>query len=315
MTMKTRNLLRTAAFMLTLTGLTLTGCQKDKLEEGTNDAASLTELSNDDINVEEITNDALQDVEGVLSFSGSDFKSTDRLPCNATIDSTSVVNDTITIFITYNGLTCNGRLFRTGQVEIKKAVGTFWCMEGASVNIKYINYTVTRVSNNKTTILNGSKTFTNVSGGAIFMLGHNGFTSLIHRVNGHMSITFDNGSTREWYFARQRTYTGARGELLMTVDGFGTAGDYSNLVSWGLNRKGEEFYTQITQSVVYRETCDWNPVSGIKVHQIPAAEKSATITFGYNSNNEPVSGDDCPTHYRVDWINGTYSGTSYFPLR
>jgi len=69
MTMKTRNLLRTAAFMLTLTGLTLTGCQKDKLEEGTNDAASLTELSNDDINVEEITNDALQDVEGVLSFS------------------------------------------------------------------------------------------------------------------------------------------------------------------------------------------------------------------------------------------------------
>jgi hypothetical protein len=85
-------------------------------------------------------------------------------------------------------------------------------------------------------------------------------------------------------------------------------------VVWGTNRNGEDFYTRITESVVHKEVCDWNPVTGIKIHEIPAVDKSATITFGYDSNNEPVTNGDCPTHYRVDWQNGTYTGTSFLPL-
>lgn len=314
-TMKTRNLIRFTALFIALTGITLTGCQKDKLEEGSNDSASLTTLSNDEINIEEITNDAMQDVEGVLSYNGGNLKSTERVPCNATIDSTSIINDTITIYITYDGLSCNGRRYRTGQVQIRKQAGTFFGMEGASVNVRYINFTVTRVASGRSFTLNSSKTFTNVTGGFIHMLGHNGFTTLVHRVTGNIDITFDNATTRNWNIARQRTFTGTRYNLVLTVDGFGTAGEYNNLVTWGINRQGEEFFTQITQSIVHREVCDWDPVSGIKIHQIPATDKSATITFGYNSNNEPVTGDECPTHYRVDWINGTYTGTSFLPLR
>ena len=137
----------------------------------------------------------------------------------------------------------------------------------------------------------------------------------VHRVSGNIAVTFDNGTTRTWNVARQSTYTGTRGQLVLTIDGFGTSGEYSNLLVWGTNRNNEEFYTRITQAVVFKEVCDGNPVSGIKVHQIPAVNKSATITFGYNSNNEPVTGDECPTHYRVDWVNGTYTGTSFLPLR
>jgi len=312
--MKTANMIRAAAFLMIIAGLTLTGCKKDKLNEGSNDSASLTSLTTDEMNLEQISNDALADIEGVLSYNGGNLKSTERVPCNATIDSTSVVNDTITIYITYDGLTCNGRRYRTGQVEIKKQVGTFWLMEGASVNIRYINFTVTKVSNGRFYTLNSSKTFTNVTGGCIFMLGQNGFTSVVHRISGNTDITFDNGITRNWNVARQKTFTGTPGDLLLTIDGFGTAGDYTNLVTWGTTRQGEEFYTQITQSIVHREACGWDPVSGVKVHQIPGADKSATITFGYDSNNLPVTGDDCPTHYRIDWQNGTYTGTSYLPL-
>lgn len=312
--MKTTRLIRTAALFLALAGLTLTSCKKDKLDEGKNDSTSLTQLSNDEINVEEITNDALQDVEGVLSYNGGNLKSTSGIPCNATIDSTSVVNDTITIYITYDGLSCNGRKYRTGQVQIKKQVGSHWGMVGASVNVKYINFSVTRVATGKTIVMNSDKTFTNVTGGFIYMLGQNGFTSLVHRVSGHIDITFDNGTTRVWNVARQRTYTGMPGEIVLTVDGFGTSGEYSNLVVWGTNRNGEDFYTQILQSVVHKEVCDGNPVTGIKFHQIPGADKSATITFGYDSNNLPVTNGDCPTHYRVDWVNGTYTGTSFLPL-
>jgi len=312
--MKTTNLFRSIALILALTGLTLTSCKKDKLDEGKNDSTSLTQLSNDEINVEEISNDALQDVEGILSYNGGNLKSTDRIPCNATIDSTSVVNDTITIYITYDGLSCNGRRLRTGQVQIKKQVGSHWGMEGASVNVKYINFSVTRVASGNTIVLNSDKTFTNVTGGFIYMLGQNGFSSLVHRVNGYVNVTFDNGTTRTWNIARQRTYTGMPGQLVLTVDGFGAAGEYSNLVVWGTNRNGEEFYTQIDQSVVHKEVCEWHPVTGIKIHQIPDADKSATITFGYDSNNLPVTNGDCPTHYRIDWQNGTYTGTRFVPF-
>jgi len=311
--MKTIHLIRTGALLLALTGLTLTSCKKDKLDEGKNDSTSLTQLSSDEMNVEEITNDALQDVEGLLSYQGS-LKSTAGIPCNATIDSTSVVNDTITIYITYDGLSCNGRKYRTGQVEIRKQVGSHWGMQGASVNVKYIDFTVTRVATGKTIILNSDKTFTNVTGGFIYMLGQNGFTSLVHRLSGYVSVTFDNNTTRTWNIARQRTFTGTPGDLAVTIDGFGTTGEYTNLVVWGTNRNGEDFYTSIAESVVHKEVCEWHPVSGIKIHEIPTADKSATITFGYDSNNQPVTNGDCPTHYRVDWQNGTYTGTSFLPL-
>jgi hypothetical protein len=129
-----------------------------------------------------------------------------------------------------------------------------------------------------------------------------------------MTASFDNGTSRAWNVARQLTYTGTPGQFVLTVDGFGTSGEFANLVVWGTNRQGEEFFTQITQSVVHKQTCDWNPVSGIKIHQIPSDSKSATITFGFDSNNQPVVGDDCPTRYRIDWQKNNQSGTRYLPL-
>jgi len=264
--------------------------------------------------MEIVTNDALKDVENVLSYQGGSLKSTETLPCHATIDSAAVVNDSVTLYITYNGLNCKGTRNITGKIEVKKKVGTHWGQAGATIIMKYVDYAVTKVANGKTMTFNGTKTFENVSGGFIWQLGTTR-TSVVDRVSGSMTITFDDGTTRIWNIARQRTFTGIPGgNLLLTNDGFGTSGQYTSLVTWGTNRNGEDFYTQISQSVVSREFCDWNPVSGIKIHQIPAKSKSATITFGFNSNNEPITGDECPARYRIDWQNGSHSGTAYLPL-
>jgi len=301
-----------------MSALMLGSCNKEKLEKGSNDYTSVSNLSQDELEVEEATNESMEDVEGLLSGHGNGnggFKSTDHMPpCNATVDSTQVVNDTITIYITYDGLSCNGRKYRSGQVEIRKPVGQNFGMPGATVRIKHINFTITRVGSDRSITINSTKTFTNVTGGFIFMLGHNGFDALVHRIEGNINVSFNNGTARSWSVARQRTYTGTRGNLLLTVDGFGTSGDYTNLVTWGTNRAGEQFYTSITQSIVFRQTCGWDPVSGSKFHQIPEADKSALVIFGYDSNNQPVTGDECPTHYRIDWQNGTYTGTRFVPL-
>ncbi|MBK7213256.1 MAG: hypothetical protein IPH88_08230 [Bacteroidales bacterium] len=310
--MKATNLFRLIALSTAVLAISFSSCKKDNTDE-TSATASLEQLSTDETNVEAVTDDALKDVENVMSYHNSGYKSTDGIPCNATLDSVGVVNDTITMYITYDGLNCNGTRNRVGQVQIRKAVGTFWGMEGASVQISYINFAVTRVATGRTITLNGTKTFTNVSGGFVWQLGTT-LTSVIHRVEGSMNITFDNGTTRSWNVARQRTYTGVPDALVMTIEGFGSAEGYENLVTWGTNRQSEQFYTQITTPVAHRQLCGWDPVSGTKVHQIPAMEKSAIITFGYNNNNEPISGDECPTRFRVDWTHGSISGTKYIQL-
>lgn len=311
--MKTKNFFQLAVILFSAMTLSFTSCKKDTIDSGTADPTTLKNLSADENSVESMMNDADGDVTSVLSNSNSGFKSAEALVCNATIDSLTKVNDTIAIFINYSGLTCNGRLNRTGRIEIRKKAGMRWDVPGATVIYKFIDYTVTRVATGKSIKLNGTKTYTNVNGGHRWQLGST-IQSYVVKVSGTMQASFDNGTSRTWNIARQLTYTGTAGQYNLTVDGFGTEGDYQNLVMWGVNRDGEQFYTQITQPVVHKQTCDWDPVSGIKVHQVPSDSKSATVTFGYNSNNEPISGNECPTRYRVDWQKGNKSGTSYLPL-
>jgi hypothetical protein len=309
--MKVTTFLKTGLILTVFVGLILTGCQKEKNKDQSPDSSSMQQLSKDDNNMENASDEALNDVNTLLS--GGNLKSTNFWPCNATIDSTAVVNDTITFYITYNGYNCKETLLRTGKVEIKKKVGTHWHDAGATVIVTFINLQITKVHNGKSITLNGSKTFQNVTGGFIWQLGSQ-YSAIVHRIWGTLNVTFDDNTTRTWNIARQRTFTGTPGQLLMTIDGFGTEGSYNNLVVWGVNRHGENFYTQINQPVVIREACSWDPCSGIKVHQIPSDSKKATITFGYNDLNEPVSGDECPTKYRLDWEKGTHSGTIYLFL-
>lgn len=313
--MKTVHFVMKSIFLLAIVTFSLISCQKDKSGQDKNDTAALNQQADDETYLEDISNEAFQDVEGVLSYNFSGLKSSDRRPCNAVVDSTAILNDTITIYITYDGLSCNGRLNKSGQVEVRKRVGTRWGRPGASVNIRFIDFTVTRVRTGQRFVINSNKTFTNVTGGFITMLGNNGFESLTHKVTGTMSVTPENSTTRVWNIACLRTYTGIPRQLVLTVEGIGTAGDYENLAFWGLNRNNQRFFTRFAQAVVYKSACDWNPVSGIKVHHIPAASKSATVTFGYNIEYQPVTGEECPTYYRLDWVDGENSGTRYLPLR
>jgi hypothetical protein len=311
--MKTKNLIQLGVILVGAIALTFASCKKDNIDQGTVNPASLEQLSTDENNVESVMNDAESDITSVMSYPGGGYKSTAWLPCNATLDSLAVLNDSVTLYITYNGLNCRGTRNITGKIEIKKKVGTHWEQAGTAILYKYINFTVTRVATNKSITLNGTKTFVNLSGGHRWQVGTL-IDSYVERISGTMQASFDNGTVRTWNVARQLTFTGTPGQFILSIDGFGAAGRYQNLVVWGTNRQGEEFFTQVIQTVVCKQTCNMDPVSGIKKHQMPSDNKSATITFGYDDNNQPVTGDNCPTRYRVDWQKNNHSGTSYFPL-
>jgi len=309
--MKTKTIFKLTAILIAVIGINIAGCKKDKTSD--TDTNSLQQLSKDEVAVDNATNDVLNDANTVLSGSNSG-KSIDMMPCNATIDSVShSTTDTIVYYMTFNGLSCSGTHTRTGNVIIKKAVGTHWINAGAMVYITYENLNITKVSSGKSLTLNGTKTFENVNGGVLAQLGSS-IISVTHKISGSVQATFDDGTTRTWTIARQRVFTGTLGQLLVTESGFGSADGYSDLVVWGTNRKGEAFYTQLTSAVTFKQVCGWDPVSGIKVHQIPGDDKKATITFGYDDNNQLVTGSNCPTRYKLDWVKGQKNGTIYLPL-
>lgn len=311
--MKTKNLFRFGFLMIAAMTLMLAGCSKDKTTpKGSANTESMQQLTKDENNVDNASDQAMNDANTLLS-SGK-LKYTESGPCNATVTYSPVINDTITIDIIYSGDDCNHSHFRTGHVAIKVRYLENWGQAGATVIMTLDNFYIRKNSNMKSITLNGTKHLQNFSGHYLWELGLGStVTSVVHRVWGTVTATFENGS-RLWNLARQRTFTGSLINLVVTDDGFGSADGYNSLATWGTNRNGELFYTRITQSVVHKQVCNFDPCSGIIIHEIPAASKSATITFGYDSNNNLITNGDCPTRYRLDWVVGTNSGTFFLPL-
>ena len=314
--MKTKNFFRFGFLMIAAMTLTFAGCKKSDTTtpKGRTDTESMQQLTKDENNIESVTDQSCNDAQTELAILGK--KST--LPggglCNAVATFSGNVNDTITIDIVYNGLNCNGSHFRTGHVIVKKRYSENWGQAGATVIMILDNFTTMKVSTGKTLILNGTKHFQNVSGHYIWELDSTNVTEVQDRVWGTITAKFDDNSVRTWNIDRRRTFTGTLTQLVMTTEGLGVADGYTNLATWGTNRNSELFYSSITQAVVHKQVCNWNPCSGIIFHEIPAASKSATITFGYDNNNNLITNGDCPSRYRIDWVQNGVSGTFFLPL-
>jgi hypothetical protein len=313
--MKTKSILLLSILLLAALTLSLTSCTKNTTTTQTPaNTTSIQNQSNDETAVTTASDEALNDVDNVLGGNQGTLKSAESLPCNATLDSTTAVQDTITYYITYNGLNCDGNLFRTGAINIKKHTHTEWHKAGATITYIFVNYHIYHVLHpDKAITINGSRTYENVSGGLLIMLGTS-LDSIIHKEWGSMTILFDNNTTRSWNIARQLKYTRIDHKLVLTTDGFGSGDGYSHLIIWGINRDGEQFYDQILVPNVFKQKCEWDGCSGQRKMMIPADNKGATITWGYDSNNQLITGNECPTKYKVDWYNNGQSGTMYLLL-
>ena len=300
--------------LLLLAVLLFSSCKKDKETTGEMDYTTISSQTKDEAAVEDALNESTNDAEGFLSYSAGGNLKSGHLPCNVTVDSTQINNDTIAIFLNYDGLSCNEQYYRTGKVEIRKKKGSWFVMPGASVELRYKNYTVTRISDTLTLTFNGTHKFTNVTGGHLIGLGtlHD---EIVHQLEGHMNITFAGNLIREWEVARQVTYSGEWDNYSITIEGFGSADGNDNLVAWGHIRTGDKFYSQINNQVVFLQTCEWLPVTGNKFTFIPELDISALVTFGIGDDLQPIAEGECPTFFRIDWQNGSFTGTRFIPLR
>lgn len=205
------------------------------------------------------------------------------------------------ITIVYNGNNKDNSRSRTGQIIIQLTTGAHWKDAGATISLTYIAFKVTNISTGKSITFDGTINITNQTGGRVFI-----DANVVHlALSTGFIITFDDGTQRTWNLSRKRTFTNTAGVFSVKEEGTGKADGNNNLISWGQNRKGDSFYTQISTPIVYNtifsSQCPNNIMSGQKIHILPGS--TLTVTFGLDGNGNPVSGTNCPTSFMVQWTN------------
>lgn len=296
--------IRSIAVISLIMAISIVSCKKSDTSTTTTDTTTeLTAQTDDQSNVSS-TSDAVENdvnlfVDANTSFNGR-MEGIEGMPCNATAVADSS-NSIKRITITYNGTNCAGNRTLTGVVVISMPIGTHWKDAGAVLTINTQNLKVTRLSDSKSIVINGSKTITNVTGGRLSELSSKTIT---HTIIGADSITFDNGKQRIWQVAKQRVFTYNNGAVITTT-GTHTDAGVSGIAEWGTNRFGNAFVTAISQPLVIRQDCDFRLVSGTVIHSKLVAD--VTVTFGLDATGTPTACPGTGTYYfKAVWqgVNG-----------
>ncbi|HLX66643.1 MAG TPA: hypothetical protein VKR41_06595 [Puia sp.] len=224
-------------------------------------------------------------------------------------DSTAICDAVITldtangnrqITITYNGTNCALNRTRKGSVTITWPLGQLWSTAGAVVTVNFNSLAITRLLDNKTITLNGTHTYTNVSGGSLIDLPNAPTgTTITHTItSSNMQITFDNGTQRTWSVDRQRVFTYSGGYVI-TTSGLYTSGSTPGISEWGTDRFGNAFTVDIVQPRVISQACSWQMTAGEVALTNTAGV--TTVTYGLNASGTATT---CPVG----------DGTYYFEL-
>ena len=312
--MKLKNLYR-PLIVITMAGMLFVACKKSSSTDNSNTSDVDVQTQSDDqsrVSSENdaVTNDVNTTMNDQASVTGSGTATrgdvqTDgaygvkSLICDATV-TVDTSNSTRTITITYNGGTnCGMTRTRTGVVTISIPAGVKWSDKGAVVTVSIQNLKITRIIDGKSITINGTHTYTNVSGGSLTNLPTLG--SITHTVTSDdMTITFDGGAQRAWHIARQRVYSYVDG-IVVTESGLHTDGSTSGITEWGTNRFGNSFETVFTVPVVVSQSCNWRLTAGQIEIIRPAV--TVTLTLGLDSSGNATGCPGDGTYYfKLVWV-------------
>jgi hypothetical protein len=243
----------------------------------------------------------------VIAGGGGDTVTSYICDATVTLDTT---DNPHTLTITYNGANCALNRTRTGSVVVSWTPGVRWSTAGAVVTVAFQNLAITRLSDKKSITLNGTHTYTDVSGGSLLSLPNNPGTSITHTItSSDMSVTFDNNTKRSWSVARQRVYSFSDGYIITTT-GTNAVGSTTGISEWGTDRFGNTFQTIIAQPRVISQSCSWQMTSGEV--QIANSAGTTSVTYGLNATGGTTS---CPiaggTYYFMLSWTAAVSGKTY----
>jgi len=292
-------------------GLSVTSCKKDNTT-----TPATTSLSETDLMSQSTSDDQeIQDIQNIMDKNVTDYMSGLSLtkgsndstpPCGMQIVGTpDLLNKTYTL--KYDGTLCvaNDPIRRKiGVIVITLTKGNHWKEIGAVLNIKY-DIAVTKRLSGKTFNIKGERTIENVKGGRWWDLITG--DTLVHKINASNIITFPNGTTRQWKHKVIRAWVlpAPKAPLLFIVSAWGDTLGYKNLATWGINRNGNYFFTQITSPIIAASACNWDPSMGACKHTLTTSDTTytATLKFGLDANGNQIlpSSQTCPDHFKINW--------------
>ena len=225
--MKTNKSILNIILAVTISGLVISGCKK-KDEEApaptpvvsvvpNGSQSQQTQKVNDQTSFDDETNKAMDDAINALEYCS---KTRDiQALCNTTVDTTFAAQGKITL--TYTGNDCLSLTSRSGSIIIQLPYNgttlTTWTTAGSKAQLTFVNYKVTRLSNNKSLTFNGYHAIKNVNGGGVIQLLAG--ATILHQIRADMQITFDDGTSRTWLVAKTRTFTNVLGLITNTIAG------------------------------------------------------------------------------------------------
>lgn len=308
--MKLQKIMSIALIAMIAIGLsTLTSCKKSAITTETTADSTQTQ-TDDEVMASNATDESSNDATASLESTGGSFAArpetapvndTLPLPCHAswTYD-TLGVNDSI--IITYTGDDCNSGYSRSGKIVLSFAHGFRWQSANAQLTITYENFTVVRLSDQKSLVINGSDTITNVTGAILRNL--NSVGSITHDINGTLNLTFSTGSTATWHIAKVRTFSYSNGIVTVSTTGSVT----------GINRFGNQFSTVIRSPIVIQNGCDlgFRVTGGVVTYTAPIG--TITLTYGLTSTGGQP-GTACPLiyYYEIQYVHNLLTYTYYAP--
>lgn len=194
-----------------------------------------------------------------------------------------VESDPMKITLTFTGdEQCTPNRKRTGKIIMTLPKGTAWRSAGAVATIKYEDFKVVRLNDQKSVTVNGTQTYTNVSGGIVWDAYELQDSIVRTLTSSNMSIKSDSAEVRTWSIAKKYTskYDQQSG-LITKITGTHTEGNTANIAEWGVNRFGRAFTTTIDAPIVHNMECSKHITGGTITHKTNIY--TVTSTFGLNA--------------------------------
>lgn len=282
----------------------MNSCKKDKTGSETDLTSEITYQADDQAMFSTEDDAVSDDINGVLESDPLLGGKTSVDSCNVTITRDSTLLKRFVV-LTYHGNNCSGTRTRQGIVRLGMLKNTKWKNAGAEMSVEIQNLKITRLRDNKSLVLNGTKAITNVSGHLLRELITGGATSIVHTVaSSNMSATFDNGTSRQWQLAKQRAFTYNNG-FVISVTGTATVDGATNVAVWGTNRLGQAFSTRIVTPLVIKADCDYRVVSGKVEHT--KLTRDIMVTFGLDASGNPTGcpGSGNAYYLKAEWTSLT----------
>ncbi len=287
--------------LLVMVVFSLSSCKKkDNTDNTTTDETALqSTVTTNSADQSSVQND--DDV-----FSGDVARATDfQNAFTPIVGVDSIVNDVSTVdrsllsasarrfFIRYNNKPFRG-ITRSGKITVELINGTRWGDIGAVIKQTFDTVKVT-YSNGKTRTYNGIRLVTNVTGGYWYSGNPD---SVAHRVRFNGSVTYDNGSTKNFWIARLNSYVKSAKKFYSDGDTTISGNKYTQ---GGTSRFGNAFTVQAAQVYIADSTCGFDkPYFGKRIYT--SDNRDVTITFGVDASGNQVPLGNCAYGYKIEWV-------------